>query len=88
MRYKLSKRKINFAYYYLKFDRESPNSCFNSAYRSALAAGYSDSYSRKICSHMDWIELVWLMDKEGYKVFSESVKDYVYRQMKKRSSNG
>lgn len=56
-RYKLSERKLNFAYYYFDFAKAYPRSSPGNAYRSALLAGYSDSYSRKILAYMGWREL-------------------------------
>lgn len=56
VRYNLSQRKIDFARFYFDFERVYGLS-FGNAYRSALLAGYSDSYSRKILSYMGWREL-------------------------------
>lgn len=53
-RYKLSKRQIRFITYYL--DNED-RITYSNAYRSALKAGYSDSYAKKITSYIDWEEL-------------------------------
>lgn len=60
-RYKLSKRKIDFARYYFDFDKVYAKSRPGNAYRSALQAGYSDSYSKKILSYTHWRELETLV---------------------------
>ena len=57
IRYKLSKRKIDFARYYFDFAKTWPQSSPGNAYRCALQAGYSNSYSRKILSYTHWREL-------------------------------
>lgn len=56
-RYKLSKRKLYFARYYFDFEKTYSYSSPGNAYRSALQAGYSDSYAKKILSYMGWREL-------------------------------
>jgi len=60
-RYKLSKRKLEFARFYLDFDRLYSRSLAGNAYRCALQVGYSESYARRILWHMNWKELERLM---------------------------
>lgn len=56
-RYRLSNKKIDFTHYYFDFAKVYPYSSPGNAYRSAIQAGYSDSYSRKILSYIGWREL-------------------------------
>lgn len=60
-RYKLSKRKLEFARFYFDFDRHYSRSSAGNAYRCALQAGYSESYAKRIMWRMNWKELEGLM---------------------------
>lgn len=60
-RYKLSKRKLEFARFYFDFERVFSISSAGNAYRCAIQAGYSNSYAKKIMSHMGWEELELLV---------------------------
>jgi len=63
-RYKLSERQIKFIKDYINRDRGT----FSNAYRSALRAGYSDSYAKKITSYIGWQELEKRIEKISEKV--------------------
>lgn len=60
-RYKLSKRKLEFARFYFDFERVFSRSLAGNAYRCAIQTGYSESYAKKIMWHMSWEELEELM---------------------------
>lgn len=60
-RYKLSKRKLEFARFYFDFDRIYSRAFAGNAYRCALQAGYSESYAKRIMWHMNWKELETLV---------------------------
>lgn len=77
-RYKLSSRKEKFAEYYLTAPRHS-ETCGN-AYRSALKAGFSDSYAKRITADMNWQELKHLAEKQGY-VLEEGT--YIFKKLEK-----
>jgi phage terminase small subunit len=63
-KYKLSERQIKFIQDYTNGSGNN----FSNAYRSALKAGYSDSYAKKITSYIGWQEL-----EERLKKISEKV---------------
>ncbi len=74
-RYKLSERKLEFARYYFSPESET---CHN-YYRSALKAGFSDSYARKISYGMNWTELAILVENQGLILLDDSLREYALR---------
>lgn len=84
IRYGLSKRKLLFAFYYFDLDRRYSTCLGGNAYRSALKAGYSDNYSKKILSQMNWVELAWRVENQGYIVLGESERAYVQKIITKK----
>jgi len=56
-RYLPSKRKMDYLRYFLVYGEPT----HENAYRSALKAGFSESYARKISAHMSYWEAVYLL---------------------------
>jgi len=77
-RYKLSERKLEFARYYFSSERAF---CYN-YHRSALKAGFSESYARKISWRMNWTELAMLAENQGFILLNDSSREYAQRYQK------
>lgn len=75
-RYKLSKRKMEFARLYFDYDRQYFQALAGNAYRCALQAGYSESYAKRIMWHISWVELARMAQNQGI-VLSETIQKYV-----------
>jgi len=74
-RYKPSEKKLNFAQYYFLPDSETRNNF----YRSALKAGYSDSYARKIMCNMNWTELALMAEDQGLVLLDDNLRKYAQK---------
>lgn len=75
-RYKFSERKKKFAEYFLTPRRRGETG--GNAYRSALRAGYSESYAKKIMSRMRWTELSIIAEKSGIIMMDDDTREYAY----------
>lgn len=77
-RYKLSEKKIGFARFYFSPESET----HHNYYRSALKAGFSDSYARKISWRMDWTELAMLAENQGIILLDDGSREYAQKCQK------
>lgn len=83
-RYTLSQRKIEFARFYFSDESETRYNY----YRSALKAGFSDSYARKISWRMNWIELAILTENQGIIVLDDNLRKYAQKCQKMMVNDG
>jgi hypothetical protein len=83
-RYKLSEKKLEFACYYFSDESETRYNY----YRSALKAGFSDSYARKIMCNMNWTELALMAEDQGFTLLDDSSREYAQRCQKTMENVG